>query len=107
MRSIFRTLALVASVALAPMLSAQATTAKPAMAQPPKKMAKPAAALTQVDINTATSAELEAVKGIGTVYAAKIIAGRPYSNKLQLVQKKILTQGVYDKIKSHIVAKQM
>ena len=104
MRSIFRTLAFVASVAVAPMLSGQATAAKPAMAKP---MTKPAAAMAQVDINTATSAELEAVKGIGSVYAAKIIAGRPYSNKLQLVQKKILTQGVYDKIKSHIVAKQM
>ncbi len=103
MRSVFRALAFVASVAVAPMLSAQATTAKPAMAMPMGKHA----AMAQVDINTASSADLEAVKGIGTVYAAKIIAGRPYSSKLQLVQKKILTQGVYDKIKSHIVAKQM
>jgi hypothetical protein len=34
------------------------------------------------------------------------VKGRPYKGKDDLVQKKILTQGVYDKIKDDIIAKQ-
>ncbi len=60
----------------------------------------------QIDINRATSADLEAVPGIGKVYAARIIAGRPYANKAQLVQRGVLTQALYDKIKDRLIAKQ-
>lgn len=59
-----------------------------------------------IDINTATEAELRTIPGIGEAYAKKIIAGRPYRAKNELVQKKILPQGVYDKVKELIVAKQ-
>jgi DNA uptake protein ComE-like DNA-binding protein len=105
--SVIRSLAVVAFLAG----STAFAQAKPAAAA---AKAAPAAAATaaatakaaQVDINKATSAELEAFPGIGKAYAAKIIAGRPYANKLQLVQKKILTQAVYDKIKDQIIAKQ-
>ncbi|MBY0491435.1 MAG: helix-hairpin-helix domain-containing protein, partial [Gemmatimonadaceae bacterium] len=69
-------------------------------------IAAPAAAAKQIDINSATAAELEAIPGIGKAFSAKIIGGRPYANKLQLVQKKILTQALYDKIKDQIIAKQ-
>jgi len=60
-----------------------------------------------VDINTASADQLKAVKGIGDVYAKRIIASRPYSSKDQLVTKGVMPQGVYDKIKGQIVAHRM
>jgi len=58
-----------------------------------------------IDINTASAAELESVKGIGEATAKMIIDGRPDKAKDELVTKKIMSKGVYDKIKDQIVAK--
>lgn len=58
-----------------------------------------------VDINTATVAQLQALPGIGTVYAKRIVDGRPYSSKHDLVSKGILPQSVYEKVKNRIVAR--
>lgn len=84
-----------------------------ACAEPPKKDAKKVdakvaahKAADPLDINTATADQLKGISGIGDAYSAKIIKGRPYKRKDELVSKGILPQGVYDKVKEQIVAKQ-
>jgi competence protein ComEA len=59
-----------------------------------------------IDINSATEAQLDALKGIGPVRAAAIIKGRPYKRKDELVTRNIIPQSVYDGIKDQIIAKQ-
>ena len=59
-----------------------------------------------MDINAASQEDLEKLAGIGPVTAKKIIDGRPYRNKHELLAKKIVSQGEYDKIKEQIVAHQ-
>jgi competence protein ComEA len=61
---------------------------------------------TLVDINQATSAQLDALPGVGPARADAIIKNRPYKGKDDLVNRRIIPQNVYNGIKDKIIAKQ-
>ena len=68
------------------------------------KTKKSKASSKKVDVNSATKEELTALPGIDDATAQKIIDGRPYKTKRDLVTKNIVPQDEYDKVKNDIVA---
>ena len=107
----FATVLLASALLVSPLFALDATQAKkdaatataaPAKAAPAdaKKAAEP------MDINSATAKQLATLDGIGEARSAAIVKGRPYGGKDDLVNKKVLTQDVYDKIKDKIIARQ-
>ena len=85
--------------------TAAAATAKAKTTATAKTRTAPAAATAKVDINTAPKAELAKLPVIGDAIADKIIAGRPYATKRDLLTRKILTAKQYAKVKDLIIAK--
>lgn len=57
----------------------------------------------KVNINTASQSELETLSGIGPVTASKIISDRPYQKIDDLINKKVVSKSVFEKIKDQIV----
>ena len=114
---------LLALAIAAPVMAQPATTTTPGTTSPSSTMA-PAAPTTpkaptsdarssavapkadMVDINSASTAELKALPGVTDSDAAKIVHGRPYTDKSQLVSKKIVSEPTYEKIKDHLVVRQ-
>ena len=81
------------------------TAAAPATPKKPQTIAeKIAANKEKMDINTAAPAQLKSLPGMGDAYVARIIAGRPYTAKNQLVQRGILPADAYAAISDLIVA---
>ena len=93
---------------LAAVLLACVFLALPAAAQVPAKAKEAVAAkvASLLDINSASVDDLKALPGIGDAYSKKIVDNRPYSGKDDLVNKNVLPQATYDKIKDMIIARQ-
>jgi competence protein ComEA len=92
-------------------LLAQSTSSKPAQTgttAAPAASSSPSSSKTSksqlVDINSATKEQLDALPGIGATYSQKIIDGRPYNSKRDLLTRKIVPQSTYDGIQDKIIA---
>lgn len=122
-KSIRLPMGLFALAIAAPVMAQPATTTAPSTTSPSSTMAPatptaPKASTSDarssatapkadmVDINSATAAELKMLPGVSDGDATKIIQGRPYNDKSQLVSKKVVSEPTYEKIRDHVVAKQ-
>ena len=83
---------------LAGMAPAQDAAAKPSTSE------KIAADATRLDLNTATPEQLKALPGMGDAYVKRVVDGRPYTAKNQLLTRGVLPQAAYDQIKDQVVA---
>ena len=98
--------ALSACVLLLTGLPAGGASALPAAQTAAFVAAAQVAAASLLDLNTASLDQLKALPGIGDAYAQKIVSGRPYAKKTDLVSKKIVPAATYNKIADKVIAKQ-
>lgn len=100
--------AFVLLASLACVLSAQEAMApkpRPTSQNPKKKAAKKKAGII-IDLNSASKAELMRLPGVDETMAGKIIAGRPYHSKYELVTRGIMPRGTLQTIKKNVSAHQ-
>jgi DNA uptake protein ComE-like DNA-binding protein len=96
----------IAAIGLAGAAQTPSTKPAPAPAAKTAPAAKPATATKLVDINTASVDQLKALPGIDDATAQKIVAGRPYKGRNELLNRKIVSADEYSKIKFSIKARQ-
>lgn len=95
---------LAATLLIVPIVAGAATVSSKAASAPPRAASKAAVQPKPVDINSASKAELKTLPGIGDADAEKIIAGRPYNSKADLVTKGLIPAGVYQSNRHQIIA---
>jgi DNA uptake protein ComE-like DNA-binding protein len=96
--------------------SASATTAKAAdqaksstssaTKETKKEAEAKASEMAKYDLNSASKEELMKIPGIGAATADKIVAGRPWKQKSDLVHKGVMNKAMYDKASPYMIAKQ-
>ena len=60
-----------------------------------------ATGITRLDLNSASQADLEAL-GIESTLADRIVEQRPYRNKLELLERYVVGQALYEQIKDRV-----
>ncbi len=98
-------LRLLAALLAVPALAAGAQGGTPP-APAASRAASAAVAHKLVDINHASRAQLKTLPGIGDAEAERIVAGRPYLSKAELVTRQVLPAGVYQALRHRMVALQ-
>ena len=70
----------------------------------PKTSASAPAPENRVDINHASMTDLLKVPGMTQSWAGRIIRYRPYHSKVDLLQRGVVSDAVYDRIKDYVIA---
>jgi competence protein ComEA len=60
--------------------------------------------MAQVDINLAAEHQIRLLRGIGRISAARIVAARPFVSTYDLVTRRIIPEGIFDKIANELIA---
>src|SRR5690242_21553463 len=82
---------------------AQSTADQSSTSTSTKKAKSSKSSTKKVDVNSATKEELVAA-GLDDATAQKVIDGRPYKTKADLVKKNIMSKDDYDKVKGNLIA---
>src|SRR6185503_524649 len=85
-----------------PIYAADTTTKTPAETKKSAPTKKSTAKADRLDVNTASMDQLKAIRGLNEAEAKKIVEGRPYKRRGELLSRKIVTQETYDKIKDRV-----